>query len=126
MTHFGQLGSDEVVQARFEIQGVGFLRVGEARGVAGGLWVGAQVDYVDEYLRMACACWLPPMSPKAMTGWPSFMRNPGNRVWNGRLCGAMMLGLLGSSENSAPRLFNRTVARHGDAGAEGVIDAVDE
>ncbi len=27
--------------------------MGEARGVAGGLWVGAQVDHVDEYLRVA-------------------------------------------------------------------------
>ena len=69
---------------------------------------------------MCCACvsgcTLPPMLPKAINGAPSFITKPAMIEWNGRLCGATMLGLLGSSENAEPRLcstkpYGGTVAR---------------
>jgi hypothetical protein len=30
---------------------------------------------------------LPPITPKLITGWPSFVRKAGMMVWNGRLPG---------------------------------------
>jgi len=69
---------------------------------------------------MCCACvsgcTLPPMLPNVISGAPSFMTNPAMMVWNGRLRGATILGLAGSSENPPPRLWSTkpyggTVAR---------------
>ena len=58
---------------------------------------------------VACACtWTePPMFPKAITGWPSFITNAGMIVWNGRLRGETTFGEDESRENSAPRLCSR-------------------
>ena len=57
---------------------------------------------------MCCACvsgcTLPPMLPNVITGAPSFITKPAMIVWNGRLCGATMFGLVWSSENPPPRL----------------------
>ena len=69
---------------------------------------------------MCCACvsgcTLPPMLPNVISGWPSFITKPAMIVWNGRLRGATMFGLFGSSEKAEPRLcstkpYGATVAR---------------
>ena len=48
-------------------------------------------------------------------------------VWNGRLCGATMFGLFGSSENAEPRLCStKPYGAHGGAAAVDAEDAVNQ
>ena len=58
-------------------------------------------------ISVACAwaCSSPPMLPKAISGWPSFITNAGMIVMNGRLCGATTFGDDGSSVKNEPRSF---------------------
>src|SRR5438445_1102079 len=48
-----EIRSNHRVELRLEIQRVVGLRMGEARGIARRLRIGAQVDHVDEHLGMA-------------------------------------------------------------------------
>jgi len=42
--------------------------------------------------RCPCGCMLPPITPKLICGLPSFIRNAGMIVWNGRLPGSTQFG----------------------------------
>jgi DNA-binding response OmpR family regulator len=63
-----------------------------ARRVAGGLRLLAVHQHAHQVCRWPCGCMLPPITPKLICGWPSFVRKPGMMVWNGRLPGATTLG----------------------------------
>ena len=54
--------------------------------------------------KWACACMLPPMTPKGPGRRPSRSSSPGMIVWNGRRPGAIRLGWPSSSVKPAPRL----------------------
>ena len=55
-----------------------------------------------------CGCIIPPMHPNTISGRPSRSAIAGRMLWRGRRPGAIRFGLLGSSENSAPRSFMTT------------------
>ena len=71
--------------------------------IAGLLQVHAEVDQVDDDLRMALCCMPPPIRPKLIHGLPSFVMNAGMMVWKGRLPGSKRLACSGSKENNSPR-----------------------
>ena len=81
-------------------------------------------------LTMCCACvsgcTLPPMLPKAINGAPSFITKPAMMVWNGRLRGATMLGLLGERERRTAVVQHEAARRHSGAAAVDAEHAVHE
>src|ERR1700722_1989351 len=122
-----QLRAKQLVQARLEVNAVGRLGRREPRAIAGRLQIGAMVDQVEQHLHVALR--LLRAAHEAEGGERAAVLHDESRQQG------VERPFAGSDEIRAAWIQRKergavvqyeTVARHRDAGAEGVVDTVNE